>query len=116
MGSYGVVKKLVRRRQRRVFAARRHAERYMLTSCVRPPVRPYVHLSVRHKPALYRIEWTDRASFFGMEASFHLSQTYPSFAAVRKPKHSNFQISASKPSQNTVNNSVIFCALKIETC
>jgi len=40
--------------------------RYLLSSCVRP--------SVRHKPVLYRNDWTNRAGF-GMEASFHLSHT-----------------------------------------
>jgi len=33
-----------------------------------------VRLSVRHKPVLYRNEWTNRAGF-GTEASFHLFHT-----------------------------------------
>jgi len=34
-----------------------------------------VHTTVRCKPVLYRNNWTDRANFFGMHASFHLSYT-----------------------------------------
>ena len=43
--------------------------RYMLSSCVRPSVRP----PVRHMPVLYRNDWTNRAVFL----PWRLRSTYP---------------------------------------
>jgi len=51
------------------FTARRHASTvYAVDVCP-------VCLSVRHRPVLYRNDWTNRARFFRMEVSFHLSHS-----------------------------------------
>ena len=59
--------------RRRFMTARRYAsaeyavvERPSVCLSVRPPVR--------HKPVLYRNDWTNRAGF-GMDASFHVCHT-----------------------------------------
>jgi len=57
--------------------------RYMLSSCVRPSVRP----SVRHKPVLYRNDWTKRL------LACRLSSTHPKLCCVEIRVSKNWAIS-----------------------